>query len=483
MVVHGSMSDVVEQEYPSKRGVFGAISYRSIGWAVAALDYFLISSAAVTAFFVYNYLFLHQPVGDLIHYLSIGLVASAIFVGFSYTKYSVNLLFDFHSQFRGIINRWSAVVLIIFLMFFLLKVGADHSRGALLFFILFGLVALVCSRWVIARQLAAASARGTLAGTSAVIIGDSRSLAVLSRGDLLRRFGVSEIGRFELSCRDRSVEDPDPLVVIDDAIECARWAEQVLLALEWADERQRNLVCERLQVLPVSVLLLPDQQVSSLVSLSGRELGSDFAIELQRPPLSAQELAAKRVFDLLSAGATIVLLAPLLAVTSLLIKINSAGPVLFRQRRRGFNGREFTIYKFRTMHVLEDGDVIIQAQRNDKRATRVGRVLRATSIDELPQLINVIRGEMSLVGPRPHAVAHDDGFGKLIGNYAFRQHMKPGITGWAQVHGFRGETPQLELMQERITLDLWYIKHWSLWLDLRIAALTCFELIRRRDVY
>jgi undecaprenyl-phosphate galactose phosphotransferase/putative colanic acid biosynthesis UDP-glucose lipid carrier transferase len=256
-----------------------------------------------------------------------------------------------------------------------------------------------------------------------------------------------------------------------------------LVALEWADERQRNLVCKRLEVLPTSVLLLPDRQMSSLVSRSGRELGSDFTIELQRPPLSSQELAAKRVLDLVAAGTMIVLLAPLLAMTSVLIKIDSAGPVLFRQRRRGFNGREFTIYKFRTMHVLEDGEVIVQAQRNDKRTTRVGRVLRATSIDELPQLINVIRGEMSLIGPRPHAVAHDEGFGRLIGNYAFRQHVKPGLTGWAQVHGFRGETPRLELMQERITLDLWYIKHWSFWLDLRIAALTCVELFRRRDVY
>jgi undecaprenyl-phosphate galactose phosphotransferase/putative colanic acid biosynthesis UDP-glucose lipid carrier transferase len=212
-------------------------------------------------------------------------------------------------------------------------------------------------------------------------------------------------------------------------------------------------------------------------------LGSEFAIEVQRPPLSAQELAAKRVFDVLLAGLIGLLLAPLLAATSVLIKMDSAGPVLFRQRRRGFNGRVFTIYKFRTMHVLEDGDVIVPAARDDVRTTRIGRALRRTSIDELPQLLNVLKGEMSLVGPRPHAVAHDDGFGKLIGNYAYRQHVKPGITGWAQVNGFRGGTPQIELMQQRIALDLWYIKHWSIWLDIRIALLTCSELLRRQDAY
>jgi lipopolysaccharide/colanic/teichoic acid biosynthesis glycosyltransferase len=135
------------------------------------------------------------------------------------------------------------------------------------------------------------------------------------------------------------------------------------------------------------------------------------------------------------------------------------------------------------MGVLEDGDVISQAKRNDVRITRVGRILRATSIDELPQLINVLRGQMSLVGPRPHPVALDNGYAELIANYAFRQHVKPGITGWAQVHGLRGETSQLELMKQRVALDLWYIKNWDLLLDLKIIMLTCFELVRGQNAY
>ena len=135
------------------------------------------------------------------------------------------------------------------------------------------------------------------------------------------------------------------------------------------------------------------------------------------------------------------------------------------------------------MKVLEDGCVIPQARRNDPRVTRFGRILRATSIDELPQLINVLRGHMSLVGPRPHAVAHDDGYIKAIAKYAFRQHVKPGLTGWAQVNGFRGETARLELMERRVDCDLWYIKNWSFWLDLRILVLTCFEVLRGRNAY
>ena len=179
----------------------------------------------------------------------------------------------------------------------------------------------------------------------------------------------------------------------------------------------------------------------------------------------------------------IVALAPLFFVVGVLIKLESPGPVIFSQQRKGFNGREFTIFKFRSMSVLEDGHVITQARRNDPRLTRVGRILRATSIDELPQLLNVLRGHMSLVGPRPHAVAHDDGYSKVIAKYAFRQHVKPGLTGWAQVNGFRGETARLEQMERRVDCDLWYIKNWSFWLDLKILALTLFELVRGRNAY
>ena len=144
------------------------------------------------------------------------------------------------------------------------------------------------------------------------------------------------------------------------------------------------------------------------------------------------------------------------------IKFESHGPA-FRQHRKGFNGRPFAIYKFRTMTVCENGASIRQAQANDKRITPLGALLRSTSIDELPQLINVVRGEMSLVGPRPHAIAHDDEYSKLIANYAYRHHVKPGITGLAQVKGFRGETAELELMERRVDHDLWYI-NWSMWL-------------------
>jgi exopolysaccharide biosynthesis polyprenyl glycosylphosphotransferase len=193
---------------------------------------------------------------------------------------------------------------------------------------------------------------------------------------------------------------------------------------------------------------------------------------LERPPLSKLERALKRTVDLFGAVGSLVLLSPLLLSIALLIKFGSKGPVLFSQWRGGFNGRKFRIFKFRSMMVLEDGSVIRQATREDPRFTRFGRLLRRTSIDELPQLFNVLRGEMSLVGPRPHAIAHDNEYTRTVAGYTLRDRVKPGITGWAQVNGYRGETGTLDLMAKRVECDLWYISNWSIWLDVKIIFRT-----------
>ena len=170
-------------------------------------------------------------------------------------------------------------------------------------------------------------------------------------------------------------------------------------------------------------------------------------------------------------------------MTAIAIKLDSPGPVIFRQRRSGFNGREFQIMKFRTMSVLEDGEAVVQAKRNDNRVTRVGNWLRRTSIDELPQLFNVLQGNMSVIGPRPHALAHDSAFGELVADYAYRHHVKPGITGWAQVNGFRGQTNTVADIEKRLELDLWYIDNWSFALDFKIALMTVIEITKGRNAY
>jgi putative colanic acid biosynthesis UDP-glucose lipid carrier transferase len=204
--------------------------------------------------------------------------------------------------------------------------------------------------------------------------------------------------------------------------------------------------------------------------------------------LSTRDLASAhwqtlitRVIDVTFAVLALAVLAPLLILVALAIRLDSPGPVLFRQTRTGLKGRTFQIYKFRSMRVLEDGPEVRQACREDARVTALGRILRRTSLDELPQLLNVLRGEMSLVGPRPHALAHDAYYGREIPTYRLRFQVKPGITGWAQVNGARGETPTLAHMQRRIDLDLWYVENRSLGLDLQILARTVWAEIKGRS--
>jgi len=224
-----------------------------------------------------------------------------------------------------------------------------------------------------------------------------------------------------------------------------------------------------LEALSQSVNLLP----------AGSEAGLDAANGNQRWALRLP----KRFLDIAIAISALIFVLPLLGILAILIRLDSAGPVLFRQKRLGYRGQPFDILKLRTMRVLENGEIIIQASADDARTTRIGRWLRTLSLDELPQLINVVKGEMSLVGPRPHAWAHDMLYARLIPDYGRRQSIKPGITGWAQIHGLRGPTPTVEIMSRRVEHDAWYADHASLALDLKILLRTPWELVRRRNAY
>jgi putative colanic acid biosynthesis UDP-glucose lipid carrier transferase len=202
-------------------------------------------------------------------------------------------------------------------------------------------------------------------------------------------------------------------------------------------------------------------------------------------PLTGNNLVAKSIEDRVGAFLLLVLLAPLLLLITLAIRLDSAGPALFRQTRYGFNNEEFTVFKFRTMRIAGDERLgsLEQARRNDPRTTPVGRFLRRTSLDELPQLLNVLKGEMSLVGPRPHAVAHNELYSRVIDEYFSRHRVKPGITGWAQVNGLRGETETPDKMRKRVEYDVYYIDHWSLLFDMRILFLTVFVGFVNKNAY
>jgi exopolysaccharide biosynthesis polyprenyl glycosylphosphotransferase len=248
--------------------------------------------------------------------------------------------------------------------------------------------------------------------------------------------------------------------------------DDVVILTDWARAEHIHQIADAFTQLPVAIHLGASSVLGRFTDARVSRFAALTALSLTEPPLGPLQALAKRVFDVLVSGAALSFLAPLFLAVAVLIKLSSPGPVFFRQHRRGFNHEEFRIWKFRTMTTLDDGEEIVQARPADSRVTWIGRYLRRYSIDELPQLINVLKGEMSLVGPRPHAVAHDRLFEKRIVSYPRRLNVRPGITGWAQVHGLRGATETDDLMTRRVEHDLYYIDNWSIVLDLYIMALT-----------
>jgi Undecaprenyl-phosphate glucose phosphotransferase len=459
----------------------------AIPYLLSTTDAFFILLSSLAGGIGYH-LSVGSPIPDILPYCAVGLLASFIHI----LRMSGSGYYDFpdcakpHVETGAILVCWFTTGLLLAFFAFLLKVGVDYSRGAFVVFYFLAPVGLVGTRKLTKIILGAAVSRGAIGRSDIVLIGDVTEMAALERQDLLAFFGAVEVNRFTLSQED------DPLIrasadvrVFNSVANFVRRHDcrEVLLALPWADACRMEFVRDQIKTLPVAARLLPDMRVRSLTNFTSSARQRVLAIEIQRAPLSGAERFVKRVMDLFVASLALIFFLPVMAFTAIAIKLDSPGPVIFRQHRKGFNGKQFIMFKFRTMTVQEDGPVVAQAARDDPRVTAIGRLLRSASIDELPQLVNVLKGDMSLIGPRPHALAHDNYFVKVVGDYAFRHHVKPGMTGWAQCNGARGATPTIERISERVKLDLWYINNWSLWLDIQILIKTFFEVLRKRNAY
>jgi putative colanic acid biosynthesis UDP-glucose lipid carrier transferase len=247
-------------------------------------------------------------------------------------------------------------------------------------------------------------------------------------------------------------------------------------------KRVMNLL-DDLRDTTASIYYVPDIFVFDLIQARSGEIHGIPVVAMCETPFYGYRGVAKRLTDVGFSVVILLLLLPLLVLIAIVVKLSSPGPIIFKQHRYGLDGREISVYKFRTMRVTEDGAYIRQASKSDSRITRFGGVLRRSSMDELPQLINVLQGRMSLVGPRPHAVAHNEEYRKLIKGYMVRHKVLPGITGLAQVNGCRGETSQLEEMEARVNFDLDYLRHWSPMLDIKIILLTIVKVFRDDKAY
>jgi Undecaprenyl-phosphate glucose phosphotransferase len=260
--------------------------------------------------------------------------------------------------------------------------------------------------------------------------------------------------------------------------------QELWLALGLSEEGTVSRVVDAFRDELVNIRYVPDVSNVSLFDSRMTDLLGEPAINLVASPMPGHAMWKKEIFDRSFAALALLALTPLLAVIAIAVKVSSRGPVFFTQHRKGADGRVFNIYKFRTMRPhKETPGIVRQATRNDARITPVGAFLRRTSLDELPQFFNVLRGEMSVVGPRPHAIEHDELYRKVVDNYIHRYRIKPGITGWAQVNGYRGETDKLEKMQGRVEYDLYYLRNWSFALDMRIVLATVVKGFVNRNAY
>ncbi|MFZ1430041.1 MAG: undecaprenyl-phosphate glucose phosphotransferase [Geminicoccaceae bacterium] len=382
------------------------------------------------------------------------------------------------AQFRRITVGWSAVQL--FLLTLAMATGSTHDLP-LQFFLLWwclALVAFVTIHGLMALAVTQAQRSGRLV-TRLVLVGAGAPAAQFLRRIRQHDPAVLVLGVFD-DRRSRvptSFEGCPVLGTLDDLLlfAGAEHLDQVVITLPQHAASRRLACFEKLRHLPIDVRLSPDLAGLELIGHGFAELGGLPLLRVFDRPLTGWAWLAKSVEDLVLAGMVLMLTAPLMLGIALMIRVGSPGPVLFRQRRFGFDNRPIDVLKFRTMyveHCATGENTLMAAKRADTRVTPIGRLLRRTSLDELPQFLNVLCGQMSVVGPRPHAVAHHERYAGLIDGYLARHRVRPGITGWAQVNGLRGEAETLARMQERVRYDLHYIENWSLLLDLRIILRT-----------
>ena len=382
-----------------------------------------------------------------------------------------------------IVTGWVAIVALLLLLGWASRTLGVFDQQMLLAWALGTPVALFAAHRALPRILPRLLAAEGLR-KNAIIAGANdlgRGLAARLRASPVH--GVRFLGYFDDRGGNRISEKVlGPLAALGDYVR-ANNIEIVYIALPMASQPRILKILEELHDTAASIYFVPDIFVFDLIQARVDSIGDLPVVAVCETPFYGFNGLVKRLSDYVLASAILVLIAPLLVAIAIGVKLSSPGPILFKQRRYGVDGRKIVVYKFRTMTVAEDGDVVRQATRNDARVTRFGAFLRKTSLDELPQVINVLQGRMSVVGPRPHAVAHNELYRKLIRGYMIRHKVRPGITGLAQVNGFRGETETVEKMKGRIEYDLAYLRSWSVLLDLQIVLKTVVVVLRKQNAY
>ena len=449
--------------------------------ALAAVDALMVLAVVVTASLVYHTV-IYGHLGNM--QLTIEL-ARAICIIFLFTnvmqgRYRVANYLTSSGQMIQAFNVWNITMLAFIAIAFIVKTIDDYSRAVVLLTYIFGIPFIALARKGLTHALTSASRSGRIATERVLIIGrESEVLNFVSRHRPWN-IGFVIVDAVFLDATPES-KNQTSHAALQESLANAQTRvrhlrpDSVFIALPWSEQALIERCVDAFMAVPVSIHLVPEAIMDRFEKPRISQMGGVTSLQLTREPLTQIEVMLKRVFDIVVSIAGLLAMAPVFLIVAIAIKREGAGPVFFVQRRYGFNQKPFHIFKFRTMTTSDNGDVIIQARPGDARVTRVGRFLRRYNLDELPQLLNVLTGQMSLVGPRPHALAHDREFEMKIGLYARRHNVLPGITGWAQVNGLRGLTDSDDKMKRRVDHDLWYIDNWTLWLDVIILLRTIFS--------
>ena len=406
-------------------------------------------------------------------------------------------LFNLYSSWRGqglfkqakaVFSAWASVALLLIVILFSLKISSEYSRLWLAYWCILGLFFLLLSRIIVYSFLQYQRKRGRNTRYAVVIGAGDLSKKILAQVNNSPWTGYKINGLFDDDSHLKKMEI-DGYKILGSVSDVGQYVsnhriDEIWIALPLRAEKRVKELLYDLRHYTGNIKFIPDIFGFSLLNQSMTEVACLPAVNLSDSPMGGGNQLIKAIEDRVFGLFFIMLIVPIATLIALMIKITSPGPVLFKQRRHGWDGRIINVYKFRTMKVHDEHDgSVTQAIKGDHRVTSFGAFLRRTSLDELPQFFNVLQGKMSIVGPRPHAIQHNEMYKEKVNKYMLRHMVKPGITGWAQVNGFRGETDTLDKMKNRVEYDLYYIENWSLWFDLKIIFLTIFKGFTNKNSY
>lgn len=380
---------------------------------------------------------------------------------------------------------WTVAFIVLILIGVFTKQIDSFARSTILSWFLIGGLSLIASHMAVRSVLEWLGKNGFGVRNAAIVGANKLGYDIAKNAKIASDSGVNIVGFYDDRNAERRLEKDADLPAfcgnISQLLEKvhANEIDTVLITLPMRAEKRIQTLLDQLGNTTASVYIVPDFFVFELLHSRWTHVGGLPVVSVFESPMYGVDGWLKRLLDLSLSLVGCILVSPILLICAVLVRLSSPGPIFFRQKRYGLDGKEILVWKFRSMYTCDNGPVVKQATKNDPRVTPVGRILRRTSLDELPQLFNVIEGSMSLVGPRPHANAHNEQFRKLIRGYMMRHKVKPGITGLAQVEGSRGETDTIEKMEARIALDHRYIREWSLWVDIKILFKTIFVVVQK----